>query len=146
MKLFTAVCLIFAAFWAPTIQAGADDQNYGNMVVSEITSIYDADTFRVTINNWPAVAGNRMPVRVAGIDAPEIAGKCETEKNAALLAKKFAANMLRSAHTVELRNIYRDKYFRLRAEVYVDGMSLGEALIKAGHARPYFGGTRAGWC
>ncbi len=40
----------------------------------------------------------------------------------------------------------RGKYFRILADVYGDDQSLSEALIQAGHARPYDGGTREGWC
>lgn len=126
--------------------AGADDQNYGNAVVSEITSIYDADTFRVTIKRWPAIAGYRIPVRVAGIDAPEIKGKCEAERVAAQEAKQLTVGMLRAAKVVELRNLRRDKYFRLLADIYADNKSLSASLIEAGLARPYDGGTKSVWC
>jgi len=30
-------------------------KNYGSIVVDEVTSIYDGDTFRVNINSWPAI-------------------------------------------------------------------------------------------
>ena len=40
----------------------------------------------------------------------------------------------------------RGKYFRILADVYVDGISLADNLIKAGHARVYDGGKRLGWC
>ena len=49
-------------------------------MVKEITSIYDADTFRVNIEGYPPIIGERIPVRVLGIDAPELRGKCESEK------------------------------------------------------------------
>ena len=53
---------------------------------------------------------------------------------------------LRSAKAIELRNIERGKYFRILADVYTDGKSLAEGLIKSGHARAYDGGKREGWC
>jgi micrococcal nuclease len=40
----------------------------------------------------------------------------------------------------------RGKYFRILADVYVDGENLTDLLISAGHARPYDGGKREGWC
>jgi len=121
-------------------------KDYGNTIVSEVTSIYDADTFRVTIKGWPKVSGERIPVRIKGIDAPEIRGKCQAEKVAARKAKQFTVKELRSAKVIELKNMERGKYFRILANVYVDGKSLGDALISAGHARAYDGGTRGGWC
>jgi len=121
-------------------------KDYGTITVSEVTSIYDADTFRVNIEGYPPIAGERVPVRVLGIDAPEIRGKCEEEKVKAREAKQFTVQALRSAKTIELRNIQRGKYFRILADVYIDGKSLAEGLIKAGHARVYDGGKRMGWC
>lgn len=130
----------------PATLPAADEATYGNVTVSEVTSIYDADTFRVTIAGWPPVAGNRIAVRVKGIDAPEMLGKCEREKQLARQAKQAAVALLRGAKKVELRNMQRDKYFRLLADVYVDRKNLAKALQKAGLARPYNGGTKQSWC
>jgi len=124
----------------------AANKRFDDVVVSEVTSIYDADTFRVNIDSWPDIIGSRMSVRVLGVDAPEIRGKCDSEKKAARLAKKFTVGFLRDGAKIELRNIQRGKYFRILAEVYVDGINLAEGLIKAKHARPYEGGKRMGWC
>lgn len=124
----------------------AHAKDYGNVTVSEVTSIYDADTFRANIKGYPPIVGERMSIRVNGVDAPEIRGKCESEKIAAREAKQFTVEALRSAKTIELRNIERGKYFRILADVYTDGKSLAEGLIKSGHARTYDGGKREGWC
>jgi len=134
--------LIFLALFAPTIHA----KEYGNVTVSEVTSIYDADTFRVNIAGWPPIIGERVPIRVKGVDAPEIKGKCQAEKEAARKAKQYTVQALRSARFIELRNMKRGKYFRILADVYVDSKSLTDGLIKAGLARPYDGGKRLGWC
>ena len=124
----------------------AADKNYGHVIVSEVVSVYDADTFRVNIEAWPSIIGERAPVRVSGIDAPEIRGKCESEKDAARKAKEFTLTQLSSASKIELRNIQRGKYFRILAEVYVDNKNLAELLINAGLARVYDGGKRQAWC
>ena len=47
---------------------------------------------------------------------------------------------------IELKDMQRGKYFRILANVYVDGKSLGKPLINTGHARAYDGGKRDGWC
>ena len=121
-------------------------KDYGNATVSEVTSIYDADTFRVNISGYPPIIGERMPIRVLGVVAPEIRGKCESEKIKAREAKQFTVQALRSAKTIELRNMQRGRYFRILANVYVDGKNLADGLIKAGHARAYDGGKRLVWC
>lgn len=140
LKLTTIILLLF-----PFI-LNANANNYGSIYINEITSIYDADTFRVNIKDWPEVIGKRIPVRVLGIDTPEIRGKCEAEKIAAREAKQFTVSKLRSGKVIELRDIQRGKYFRLLANVFVDGKSLSVDLIKHGHARIYNGGKRLGWC
>ena len=121
-------------------------KTYGHITVSEVTSVYDADTFTVNIEGYPPIVGERVSIRVNGVDAPEIRGKCESEKIAARKAKQFTVEALRSANTIELRNIKRGKYFRVIADVYTDGKNLANSLIKSGHARAYDGGKRLAWC
>lgn len=124
----------------------AAEKLYGNAEVLAVTSIYDADTFRANIAGWPAIVGEHVPIRVAGIDAPELRGKCKEEVTLARQAKQRTVALLRSARHVELRNMQRGKYFRIVADVYVDGQSLGRLLVEDGLARPYDGGTRTTWC
>lgn len=138
--------LIIACLPSLALAENLKDMTFGNAVVSKITSIYDADTFRVNIKGWPGIVGHRMSVRVNGVDAPEMRGKCQKEKERARKAKQFTVAVLRAGKRIELRNIRRGKYFRLLADVYVDGKNLAELLIKNGHARPYHGGHRQGWC
>jgi len=76
--LFLVFCIVLQ------IPANAAPQ-YGTVTVSKLISVYDGDTFRVDINSLPPILGKNIPVRVAGIDTPEIQGKCFYEKN---LAKK----------------------------------------------------------
>lgn len=121
-------------------------KGYSDATVSEVTSIDDAITFHVNIEGYPPIVGERIPVRLLGVDTPEIKGKCESEKVEARVAKQFTVQALRSAKTIELRNMQRGKYFRILANVYVDGKNLADGLIKAGHARSYDGGKRLGWC
>jgi micrococcal nuclease len=126
--------------------ATAADKYYGTAHVSAVTSIYDADTFRATIAGWPAIVGERIPIRVAGIDAPELRGKCQEEKELARQAKQRTVTLLRSAMRIELRNMQRGKYFRIVADVFVDDRDLASILVAEGLARPYDGGTKATWC
>lgn len=137
--------IVFYLFvcWTGSLQA---DTDYGQARVTAVTSIYDADTFRANITGWPAIIGERIPIRLRGIDAPEIKGQCEAEKIAARKAKQFTVAALRGAQVIELRDIQRGKYFRILARVYVDGEDLADKLIEAGLARAYEGGTRMGWC
>jgi micrococcal nuclease len=120
----------------------AKDKNFGNATVLEVTSIYDGDTFRANIEGFPAVIGESMSIRINGVDTPELRGKCDKEKQLARLAKQFTVERLRAAKSIVLKNIKRGKYFRLIADVYVDGVNLGEQ----GHAVTYIGKTKQTWC
>ena len=72
------IVLIALTFVASAALAGQKD--YGSVEVKEVTSIYDGDTFRVNIKDYPALIGERISIRVGGIDTPEVRGKCEQEK------------------------------------------------------------------
>jgi endonuclease YncB( thermonuclease family) len=139
-------CLIITILLFTSSHISAKDKSFGNATVLEVTSIYDGDTFRANIEGFPAVIGEHMSIRINGIDTPELRGKCDKEKQLARLAKQFAVERLRAANSVVLKNIKRGKYFRLIADVYVDGVSLGEQLIKQGHAVKYIGKAKQVWC
>ena len=122
-------------------------KNYGSITVTEVSSIYDGDTFRANIKEYPPLIGYRMGIRINGIDTPEMRGKCQKEKTLAREAKQFTVAKLRAAKKIELRNMKRGKYFRIVADVHVDGKNLGKMLINSGLAVPYDGGHKGkNWC
>ena len=55
-------------------------KDYGSVTVSKVISVYDGDTFRVSIKIYPPIVGENIAIRVNGIDTPEIRGKCPSEK------------------------------------------------------------------
>ena len=139
--------LVISTFHFTLYAEAISNKNYGSVVVSEVTSIYDGDTFRANIQEYPEIIGYRIGIRVNGIDTPEMRGKCQKEKMLAKKAKQFSVEKLRGAKTIELRNMKRGKYFRIVADVYVDGKSLGGMLIDQELAVVYDGGHKAkDWC
>jgi micrococcal nuclease len=86
-------------------------------------------------------------VRLAGIDAPELKGECESERARARAAKEYLERAIASG-PVTLAQIRYEKYAgRVMARVAAsDGGDLSERLIAAGHARAYDGGKRLPWC
>lgn len=123
------------------------EETYGSVIVSKVVSVYDGDTLKVNIDEYPALVGEKISVRVYGIDTPEIKGKCLKEKELAQKAKKIATELLMNAKVVELRNMQRDKYFRILGDVYADGQSLALKLIEKNVAVAYDGGTKTkNWC
>ncbi|MDX1505192.1 MAG: thermonuclease family protein [Spongiibacter sp.] len=121
-------------------------KSYGHVQVDAVVGVYDGDTITVRIENWPAIVGESIGVRVNGVDTPEIRGKCASEKVLAKKARAFTRTAVTEAGIVELRNLRRDKYFRLLADVCVDGQSLTEMLVQSGLAYRYDGGKKQSWC
>ncbi|HBF06990.1 MAG TPA: nuclease [Gammaproteobacteria bacterium] len=121
-------------------------QNQDEVIIKQIVSVYDADTFRAALKDWPEYLGNDVGIRIRGIDAPEIRGKCPQEKTDAIKARDYVRQRLANADHIRLENIETGKYFRLVADVYVDGHNLAETLVQLHYARPYDGGQRKGWC
>ena len=104
-------------------------------------SNYDADTLRLEIN------GRNEAVRLSEIDAPEIRGKCDSEKVLAIRGREFTRTWaMRSDLTLTTGKREREKYGRLLGEITnTEGESLSEKLIEAGLARPWKG-KRERWC
>lgn len=133
---FTLLLLLFPAFvYAQDIETL---QGFNKV---ELASVYDGDTFRVHLSCKYGIFCKTIPIRVRGVDCPEIKGGSVETKELAKQAKAFTKNFLKGGKIL-LRNCGRDKYFRLLCDVKVNGQSLGEELIKAGHAIPYDEGTK----
>ena len=108
---------------------------------------YDGDTITFNLPDLHPIIGEKISVRVNGIDTPEIKGNCEKEKYDAKQAKEMVADILKNAEQIILKNIERGKYFRIAANILVDGEDLGDMLIEAGVAVKYDGGKKSHkWC
>lgn len=109
---------------------------------------YDADTITFNIPNIHPLLGEKISVRVAGIDAAEIKTKDKCEKESALAAKNFVMQKLKNAKRIDLTNIERDKYFRILADVIIDGKPLKDLLLNKNLAYVYSGKTKRkiDWC
>lgn len=124
------------------------DSVYAGAVIKpdSVVKVHDGDTFNVNIAGCPDVLCKSMPVRISGIDAPEIRGKCPQEIAGAIAAKNYLTGQVMNAKDIELHDPVRDKYFRISAHVMVNGVNVGDEMVKQGLARTYSGGKRAGWC
>ena len=122
------------------------DPDYGTAIVSKVISVYDGDTFRVDIDSLPPIVGKNIPIRLNGVDTPEIQGKCQYEKDLALKARDFVRNKLGNAIEIKLTKLQRGKYFRVVADVMVDGVSLETELLESKLAYKYTGGKKSSWC
>ena len=112
----------------------------------EVIKVYDGDTITIatTLSHVPLSPLYRFSVRLAGIDSPEIKGKTEREMTMAQEAKK-ALEALILHRVVTLKNTTIEKYGRILADVYIDGIHVNKWLLEKNYARAYSGGTKANW-
>jgi len=130
------------ALLAPTAAAA---ETIAGPIAAEVLAAVDGDTLGVRARIWPGIAA-AAAVRLRGLDAPELKGKCPAERQAAARAQARLKEL--AGRAVTLTEIAPDKFGgRVLARVRgADGRELAQVLIAEGLARPYAGGKRGGWC
>lgn len=99
-----------------------------------ISCVVDGDTF------W--LAGEK--IRIEGVDAPEMDGRCLAERERARRATARLSKLL-AGRSIDLRRNGTDLYGRTLAAVYANGRDVAEVLVREGHARQWTG-RRESWC
>ncbi len=117
---------------------------------AQVIRVLDGDTFEAMVEVWPQNF-IKTKIRLQGIDTPEKRSSRYRKVPACekVLAKAATDRMivLIDQKSVVLNNVKLGKYAgRVLASATVDGVSLKTTMINEGHARPYNGGTRNGWC
>lgn len=111
---------------------------------AKVIDVHDGDTFTVQVLTWPGIEMTTK-IRLAGIDAPELHGRCESETQGAIAARSALRQLL--GNTVFLQHLKQDKYGRWLAYVTNrDGKDVAHELLDRKLVRPYDGGARGGWC
>lgn len=108
---------------------------------------YDGDTVAVRVAVVPGLTWDRVSVRAADMDSPEIRGSCQSEKDLAEKARLEAQRFLRQPDakiTVRLTGEV-DRDLRPIGVFAANGVPLAEHMIRAGYARPWKG-HREDWC
>ena len=116
-----------------------------NIESGHVIKVYDGDT--ITIASKLPYASSplyRFQVRLRGIDCPEIHGKTEDEKVRAICARTEMETLVMQKQVV-LKNIGTEKYGRLLADVYVNGIHVNAHMLEKGLAVPYSGKTKPSW-
>ncbi len=126
-----------------------------------IIKIYDGDTIFSSLSTWRVpVPLDKVSIRIAGIDTPELPAKsyvitgklgraqCIKEAELALKAKRFVEQLAKTRTIMKVENFKYGKYGgTIVADVKIGGVSIGPALIEQQLAVPYFGGTKThDWC
>lgn len=98
-----------------------------------VTCVHDGDSLVV----------NRERIRIANIDAPELNGKCDAERQLAIRARDQLLAILQRGYRIQRTGT--DRYGRTLATLTVDGRDVGTVLVSMGLARVWTG-KREGWC
>jgi endonuclease YncB( thermonuclease family) len=107
-----------------------------------VVAVTDGDTIRI----WCPGRGTES-ARLIGFDSPELfSPRCATEYRDARAAKAALSRLISGADEVAIVREGTDRYGRGLVGLYLDGEPVSRAMIDAGHARPYMGGQREGWC
>lgn len=116
-------------------------------IPAEVLRVVDGDTLAVRARIWLG-QDVAVHVRLAGIDAPEMKGRCAEERALARAARDALARRAAIGATVRLVEVRTDKYGgRVIARVLdSSGADLGAAQLAAGLARAYAGRARQPWC
>ena len=98
------------------------------------------DQTPVIVRDGDTIVVNDVAFRLKGINAPEISGKCEKNKDyeidLAFKAKDFLKMLLLSGD-VHIYPDGHDRYQRVLADVVVNGENVGDRLMKEGLARKW---------
>jgi endonuclease YncB( thermonuclease family) len=107
-----------------------------------VIKVYDGDTITVaSVLPYKGSSVYRFSVRLNGIDTPEMRTSDEGEKAIAVKAK-LALKELINGRWVRLENTGNDKYGRLLADVWSEGIHVNEWMIENRFAVRYDGGTK----
>jgi len=143
IKFFLLSVILLGA----TNDGHAKKRDYGTLAPVIFHRCYDGDTCTFTLPGVHPLFGQAISIRLNGVDTPEMRGKCAQEKSLAKTAKIFVNDKLSQAKVIELRRVQRGKYFRIVADIWIDGEYLGQQLVKNNLGVLYGGGTKHNpWC
>ena len=108
----------------------------------KVIKVYDGDTITVAAK-LPFVESPiyRFSVRLRSIDSPEIKGASKKERELAIEARD-ALHHLIFGKIVEIRNNGKEKYGRLLADLYCEGIHINQWMIDNNYAVKYYGGKK----
>ena len=114
LTFLLALTFLFLFAGSTTVNA---KQKFGDYEGAIYVRNYDGDTITFNLPNLHPIIGNKIAIRVNGIDTSEIRGKCDKEKYDAEQAKGMVEEFLKDAERIDLKNMERGKYFRIVADV-----------------------------
>ena len=145
MPIFLTITIALLSWFGDfSVSAYANDVHFHRVTFHRC---YHVHSCFVTIPYIPPIFGDILMVRLAGIDTPEILGKCEKEKKLAADARNYVNTILENAKEIDLYDLERGEHFNLIARIMANGKNVSELLIKEKFAVPVSGNqSKADWC
>jgi endonuclease YncB( thermonuclease family) len=124
MKLFTVITGFALAISLASVHAE-------EMLIGKVVDIHDGDTITLLTED------QRIHVRMAQIDAPELDQSFGPQSQQALHQRLFHKNVRVSKTTVDRHGSTVDKYGRTVGTVFIDNVNVNKEQVKKGMAWAY---------
>lgn len=121
---------------------------FGDLYDWEVKRVVDGDTIELKVDFLPKELGDKLLLRIWGVDTPEKGWRAssEKEKELALKASEYTFNLIKNSKQIKIKLISWDKYGgRILGDLIIDGKSLRDLLLENGYAKPYFGDKKEVW-
>ena len=138
-------CFVLLCVWG--LRPALAEKNYGDIFNAEFVRAVEADVVIFNLSGLHPLIGEQIPVRLRGIDVPQINTGCVKEREAAVKARKIVSWLLTKSRTITLKKVGRDNRFRITAVVLADNRDIREILLQKGLAtRKSTRQKRRDWC
>ena len=102
----------------------------------KVIKVYDGDTFTLGFYQSYSEVPYRIRIRLRGLDTPELNGGDLRKMVRARAAQRFLFSQI-FGKTVQLTNVSMEKYGRLLADVYCDGVFINQLMLDEHYAVSY---------
>jgi len=114
----------------------------------KIVRVIDGDTVEMQVDFLPDELGNKLRIRVWGVDTPEKGFRAQSVHEAEMgeRASAFTKQLIGNAKDIKVTIVMWDKFGgRVLGDLIIDGKSLRQQLLDNGFAREYYGTKKESW-
>lgn len=114
----------------------------------KVTRVIDGDTVEVQVDFLPKELGDKLKIRIWGVDTPEKGWRAHNiyEEQLGEKASVFTKKLINEANDIKINVIMWDKFGgRILGDVIIDGKSLRQLLLDNGYAKEYYGTKKESW-
>lgn len=142
LKLIRKICCIPDNSYLNDITTKDTEIFIPQIIYAKVINVYDGDTITVA-SKLPFKSSPiyRFSVRLRNIDSPEIKSKSKTESDLAIKSRDALHNLI-FGKIIELKNNGKEKYGRLLADIYLDGIHINKWMLDNKYAVEYDGGKK----